>query len=138
MSPELLDDLRPPPKPEEALGWGRLWRVMGKHSTALLELGAGAASIVRAVALIWNVPPAWSIAAALAAGGVFQVWAMAQRKARLRPLSAFLTIILLGVATKAEALTWQGYVGAILPHVLLVVRAGRLFKLENGHAKPAP
>lgn len=136
MSPELLDDLRLPPKPWEQYGWGRLWRVLRSHSTALLETGAGLASMVRAIGLIWNVPPAWFIAIALFAGGVFQVWAMAYRKPLLRPIAAWLSLVLLGFATAAEALTWQGYLGAIVPQIIVVFRAGRLFRLHNGHAHP--
>lgn len=136
MMVELLDDLRPPPRPEEAFGWRRTWRILTVHSTAAVETIAGLASMVRGLVSLEDLPDHWWLAAALIAVGWFQVWATAHRKQRLRAVAAVLTMLVIGLAVEFDFLTWKGYAGAIFVQCWIVLRSGRVFRLVNGHARP--
>lgn len=119
------------------MGWRRVWRILTVHSTAAVEIVAAIASILRGLGLLWNDRPFWPIAVALILVGYFQIWGVKERRPRLRALAAVLTMLVVGVATKADLLTWPaGYAGAMFPQAWIFLRAGPLFKrLENGHAR---
>jgi hypothetical protein len=128
-----LEDFMLPPLPKEMYGWGRLWRVLSHHPTALVEVLAAFSSVARAIGFA-NASD-WQLAGLLCLAGLIQVWAVVQRRARLRAWAPLFAMVVLGFAAKIEAMTWPGYLGAVLPQAWIVIRAGRLFRINHYGAR---
>lgn len=121
-----------PARPDEIQGWGRLKRILTKHSTALVEVGGGFVSLLRALMFGLIYPPAWPIALAFAGVGLWQVYACIYNRTRWRSWAALATLIIVGITASLDLIRWQGYVGTAVFMAWVVVRGGPLFL----HRKP--
>jgi hypothetical protein len=116
------EDLPLPPRLVEMYGWARLWHILWKHPTTLLEVVSAAISLIRGSAIAAS--SAWVLGGGLALVGLLQVWAVCQRHARLRVLAALLSMMLTGAVVATFDLSpWQGYISVIVMQGWIVIRS---------------